>query len=177
MGLLGRSAWSASPATSRAAKHLFDQVHGVHVRDGEVPASWIRDRFIVRHIDEHVVQLEAAAAELADQVLRMFETLKDQPSFGYEINMYRHGLQAASLMLRDGQYLGADVGTEDRPCRVHAQRDEARAGRACQVEVAELRGVADDVEASAVIPGCGPALAAKEIQKQGPTHRPAASTA
>lgn len=38
----------------------------------------------------------------AGQVLRMFETLKDQPSFGYEINMYRHGLQAASLMLRDG---------------------------------------------------------------------------
>lgn len=42
------------------------------------------------------------AERRADQVLRMFETLRDQPSFGYEINMFRHGLQAASLMLRDG---------------------------------------------------------------------------
>lgn len=42
------------------------------------------------------------AERRADQVLRMFETLRDQPSFGYEINMFRHGLQTASLMLRDG---------------------------------------------------------------------------
>jgi hypothetical protein len=31
---------------------------GVHVRDGEVPATWIRDRFVVRHLEEHVAQLE-----------------------------------------------------------------------------------------------------------------------
>jgi predicted HD phosphohydrolase len=42
------------------------------------------------------------AARRADQVFRMFETLRDQPSFGYEVNMFRHGLQCASQMLRDG---------------------------------------------------------------------------
>jgi hypothetical protein len=31
---------------------------GVHVRDGVVPATWIRDRFVVRHLEEHVAQLE-----------------------------------------------------------------------------------------------------------------------
>lgn len=35
---------------------------GVHVRDGVVPASWVRDRFIIRHLDEHVVQLEEILA-------------------------------------------------------------------------------------------------------------------
>ncbi|HEY3334198.1 MAG TPA: DinB family protein [Candidatus Limnocylindrales bacterium] len=36
--------------------------HGVHSRDGEVPASWVRDRFIVRHLEEHVAQLEEILA-------------------------------------------------------------------------------------------------------------------
>jgi hypothetical protein len=31
---------------------------GLHVRDGEQPATWIRDRFVVRHLEEHVDQLE-----------------------------------------------------------------------------------------------------------------------
>jgi hypothetical protein len=35
---------------------------GVHVRDGEVPASWVRDRFIIRHVEEHIVQLEEILA-------------------------------------------------------------------------------------------------------------------
>lgn len=38
----------------------------------------------------------------AEQVLAMFATQADAPSFGYEINMFRHGLQAGSLMLKDG---------------------------------------------------------------------------
>lgn len=38
----------------------------------------------------------------ADQVLRMFRTLSDEPSFGYDVNMFRHGVQCASAMLRDG---------------------------------------------------------------------------
>ena len=35
---------------------------GLHPRDGEVPATWIRDKFIVRHLDEHVDQLEGILA-------------------------------------------------------------------------------------------------------------------
>jgi hypothetical protein len=35
---------------------------GVHVRDGVVPATWIRDRFVVRHLEEHVTQLEEILA-------------------------------------------------------------------------------------------------------------------
>jgi light-regulated signal transduction histidine kinase (bacteriophytochrome) len=35
---------------------------GLHPRDGEVPATWIRDKFIVRHLDEHVAQLEGILA-------------------------------------------------------------------------------------------------------------------
>jgi hypothetical protein len=31
---------------------------GLHVRDGELPATWIRDRFVIRHLEEHVAQLE-----------------------------------------------------------------------------------------------------------------------
>jgi len=42
------------------------------------------------------------AERRAEQVLAMFATLKDQPSFGYRISMYRHGLQTATMMLRDG---------------------------------------------------------------------------
>ena len=35
---------------------------GLHVRDGEVPATWIRDRFVIRHLEEHAVQLEEILA-------------------------------------------------------------------------------------------------------------------
>ncbi len=42
------------------------------------------------------------AARRADQVLAMFATLRDQPSFGYAISMYRHGVQTATMMLQDG---------------------------------------------------------------------------
>lgn len=31
---------------------------GLHARDGERPATWIRDRFVIRHLEEHVAQLE-----------------------------------------------------------------------------------------------------------------------
>ena len=31
---------------------------GLHVRDGQLPATWIRDRFVIRHLEEHVAQLE-----------------------------------------------------------------------------------------------------------------------
>ena len=34
-------------------------VRGLHPRDGEVPATWIRDRYVIRHLDEHIAQLEA----------------------------------------------------------------------------------------------------------------------
>lgn len=43
------------------------------------------------------------AERRADQVLAMFATMQDQPSFGYAISMYRHGVQTATMMLRDGQ--------------------------------------------------------------------------
>ncbi len=42
------------------------------------------------------------AARQADQVLANFSALGAEPSFGYEITMYAHGLQTATLMLRDG---------------------------------------------------------------------------
>lgn len=42
------------------------------------------------------------AARRADQVLAMFAALQDQPSFGYRISMYRHGVQTATMMLKDG---------------------------------------------------------------------------
>jgi hypothetical protein len=35
---------------------------GLHVRDGDVPATWIRDRFVVRHLEEHAIQLEEILA-------------------------------------------------------------------------------------------------------------------
>jgi hypothetical protein len=35
---------------------------GLHVRDGDVPATWIRDRFVIRHLEEHAVQLEEILA-------------------------------------------------------------------------------------------------------------------
>ncbi len=36
-------------------------------------------------------------------VLDLFESLGREPAFGYEINMQRHGLQAATFALRDGR--------------------------------------------------------------------------
>lgn len=42
------------------------------------------------------------AERRAGQVLAMFATLQDQPSFGYPVSMYRHGVQTATMMLRDG---------------------------------------------------------------------------
>jgi hypothetical protein len=35
-----------------------DLAVGLHPRDGEVPATWIRDRFVVRHLEDHLAQLE-----------------------------------------------------------------------------------------------------------------------
>jgi hypothetical protein len=35
---------------------------GLHPRDGEVPATWIRDRYVVIHVEEHVTQLEELLA-------------------------------------------------------------------------------------------------------------------
>lgn len=46
--------WSARTASLTPAEA---DARGLHPRDGEVPATWIRDRFIVRHLEEHVRQL------------------------------------------------------------------------------------------------------------------------
>jgi hypothetical protein len=35
---------------------------GLHPRDGEVPATWVRDRFVARHLEEHLAQLEEILA-------------------------------------------------------------------------------------------------------------------
>jgi hypothetical protein len=35
---------------------------GLHPRDGDVPATFIRDRYVVAHLDEHVAQLETILA-------------------------------------------------------------------------------------------------------------------
>ncbi|MCM0019430.1 MAG: peptidase [Tagaea sp.] len=43
------------------------------------------------------------AALQADQVLRLLSASKDDPSFGYHVNNYRHCVQAATLALRDGR--------------------------------------------------------------------------
>ena len=45
---------------------------------------------------------EYAPAEQARQVLRMLASSKDDPTFGYMVNNYRHSLQSASMALRDG---------------------------------------------------------------------------
>jgi predicted HD phosphohydrolase len=42
------------------------------------------------------------AQRQADTVLAMFRTGADEPSFGYEINMHKHALQTATLMLQAG---------------------------------------------------------------------------
>ncbi|MFN0161741.1 MAG: phosphohydrolase [Burkholderiales bacterium] len=40
--------------------------------------------------------------EQARQVLRLLAASKDDPSFGYMVNNYRHSLQSATMALRDG---------------------------------------------------------------------------
>ena len=45
---------------------------------------------------------EYAPAEQARQVLRMLSDSKDDATFGYMVNNYRHSLQSASMALRDG---------------------------------------------------------------------------
>jgi hypothetical protein len=56
--------WSTRVATLTAEE---GDARGLHPRDGEVPATWIRDRFIVRHLEEHVAQLEAILARSRDE--------------------------------------------------------------------------------------------------------------
>ncbi len=36
---------------------------GLHPRDGDVGATWIRDRYVVIHLEEHVAQLEAILSD------------------------------------------------------------------------------------------------------------------
>jgi len=43
------------------------------------------------------------AAEQARQVLRLLEGSRDDPSFGYEVNNYRHCVQSATAALQDGR--------------------------------------------------------------------------
>jgi predicted HD phosphohydrolase len=43
------------------------------------------------------------AREKPRVVLDLFASLGDEPSFGYEVNMQGHGLQAATFALRDGR--------------------------------------------------------------------------
>jgi predicted HD phosphohydrolase len=42
------------------------------------------------------------AANLVTHVLRLLEVSRDDPTFGYRINNYRHCLQSATLAMRDG---------------------------------------------------------------------------
>ena len=42
------------------------------------------------------------AQQQAEQVLRLLSTSEHDPSFGYMVNNYRHSLQSASMVLRDG---------------------------------------------------------------------------
>ena len=46
---------------------------------------------------------ESLAREKPRVVLALFEALGGEPSFGYDINMQRHGLQSATFALRDGR--------------------------------------------------------------------------
>jgi len=39
-----------------------DQAVGLHPRDGVVPATFVRDHFIVHHLDDHIAQLEEILA-------------------------------------------------------------------------------------------------------------------
>lgn len=67
-------------------------VSGV-IMDELTPADWAvleRQRLIYR------------ADQQARQILELFAASRDAPTFGYPINNYRHGLQAATLALRDG---------------------------------------------------------------------------
>lgn len=46
---------------------------------------------------------EFHAAEQARHVLRMLADSRDDPTFGYMVNNYRHSLQSATMALRDGR--------------------------------------------------------------------------
>jgi predicted HD phosphohydrolase len=48
-------------------------------------------------------QATLLAREKPRVVLDLFRSLAAEPSYGYELNMYRHGLQAATFALRDGR--------------------------------------------------------------------------
>jgi predicted HD phosphohydrolase len=39
----------------------------------------------------------------AEAVLRMLRAGKDEPTFGYQVNHYVHGLQTATMLMRDGR--------------------------------------------------------------------------
>jgi len=55
----GIARWEARLKTVTAAELTS---RGLHPRDGEVPATWICDRMIVRHFEEHAAQLEEVLA-------------------------------------------------------------------------------------------------------------------
>jgi hypothetical protein len=59
---VGIARWEARLADPRA-RAGEDLAVGLHPRDGEVPATWVRDRFVVRHLEEHLAQL----AEILDR--------------------------------------------------------------------------------------------------------------
>jgi predicted HD phosphohydrolase len=42
------------------------------------------------------------AERQADSILAMFGAAQHEPSFGYQINHYEHGLQSATMLFRDG---------------------------------------------------------------------------
>ena len=44
-----------------------------------------------------------AARQQADQALRLLSASEHDPSFGYMVNNYRHSLQSATMVLRDGR--------------------------------------------------------------------------
>lgn len=55
----GIARWEARVATATEPEN---GAMGLHARDGVVPATWIRDRFIVRHLTEHITQLDEILA-------------------------------------------------------------------------------------------------------------------
>jgi hypothetical protein len=51
----GIARWLARIATLSSDE---GSARGLHPRDGDVPATWIRDRYVITHLEDHVRQLE-----------------------------------------------------------------------------------------------------------------------
>jgi hypothetical protein len=56
---VGVARWLARLATVSAEE---GSARGLHPRDGDVPATWIRDRYVIGHLEDHVAQLREIVA-------------------------------------------------------------------------------------------------------------------